>query len=106
MSDLCVPELTGALRVTFVRSPLAHALVTGIDVSAARDQPGVVAVLTAKGRKLPNRPAPRCGAGGSNRRRAGQCDFILWHRASSFYAAFIAGSPDWSARGGSPTRPP
>jgi aerobic carbon-monoxide dehydrogenase large subunit len=57
VDDLCVPELTGALRVTFVRSPLAHALVTGIDVSAARDQPGVVAVLTAK--DLDDLPAPR-----------------------------------------------
>jgi len=45
--DLRVPELTGAAYVTFVRSPLAHALITGIDTSAAADMPGVVAVLTA-----------------------------------------------------------
>ena len=57
VDDLRVPALSGALRVTFVRSPLAHALVTGIDVSAAREQPGVVAVLTAK--DLDDLPAPR-----------------------------------------------
>src|SRR5215470_16782767 len=45
--DLRVPELTGAAYVTIVRSPLAHALITGIDTSAAADMPGVVAVLTA-----------------------------------------------------------
>src|SRR5262249_51830557 len=45
--DLRLPELTGAAYVTFVRSPLAHALITGIDTSAAMDTPGVVAVLTA-----------------------------------------------------------
>jgi len=47
VDDLRVPELARASRVTFVRSPIAHALITGIDVSAARAAPGVVAVLTA-----------------------------------------------------------
>jgi carbon-monoxide dehydrogenase large subunit len=47
VDDLRVPELAGALRVTFVRSPFAHALITGIDASAALEAPGVVAVLTA-----------------------------------------------------------
>src|ERR1035441_10832334 len=47
VDDLRVPELAGAARVTFVRSPMAHALITGIDASAARAAPGVVAVLTA-----------------------------------------------------------
>jgi aerobic carbon-monoxide dehydrogenase large subunit len=46
VDDLRVPELAGAARVTFVRSPMAHALITGIDASAARAAPGVVAVLT------------------------------------------------------------
>ncbi|HEX9063489.1 MAG TPA: xanthine dehydrogenase family protein molybdopterin-binding subunit, partial [Streptosporangiaceae bacterium] len=46
VDDLAVPELTGAARVTFVRSPVAHALITGIDTSAAREAAGVVAVLT------------------------------------------------------------
>ena len=45
--DLRLPELAGALRVTFVRSPVAHAEITGIDAKAALDSPGVVAVLTA-----------------------------------------------------------
>ncbi len=45
--DLRVPELAGALRVTFVRSPVAHAEITSIDAKAALDAPGVVAVLTA-----------------------------------------------------------
>jgi aerobic carbon-monoxide dehydrogenase large subunit len=48
VDDLRLPELAGAARVTFVRSPLAHALITGIDVSAALEAPGVVAVLTAR----------------------------------------------------------
>jgi len=47
VDDLRVPELAQAARVTFVRSPVAHAAITGIDVSAAWDAPGVVAVLTA-----------------------------------------------------------
>jgi carbon-monoxide dehydrogenase large subunit len=45
--DLRLPELAGAAHVTIVRSPVAHALITGIDTSAAAGQPGVVAVLTA-----------------------------------------------------------
>jgi len=45
--DLRLPELTGAAYVTIVRSPIAHALITGIDAGAAVAQPGVVAVLTA-----------------------------------------------------------
>jgi aerobic carbon-monoxide dehydrogenase large subunit len=56
VEDLRVPELDGAAQVTFVRSPLAHALITGIDVSAARDEPGVVAVLT--GQDLDDLPQP------------------------------------------------
>ena len=45
--DLRLPELDGAVRVTFVRSPVAHAGITGIDAGAALAWPGVVAVLTA-----------------------------------------------------------
>jgi aerobic carbon-monoxide dehydrogenase large subunit len=47
VDDLREPELTGAARATFVRSTVAHALITGIDTSEALAQPGVVAVLTA-----------------------------------------------------------
>jgi carbon-monoxide dehydrogenase large subunit len=45
--DLRLPELDGALRATFVRSPVAHAQITGIDTGPALDSPGVIAVLTA-----------------------------------------------------------
>ncbi len=46
-----------ALHVTFVRSPLAHARITGIDASAARELPGVQ-VLTAAEIELEAMPAP------------------------------------------------
>jgi carbon-monoxide dehydrogenase large subunit len=58
--DLREPELVGAAHVTFVRSPFAHARITGVDPSAALDQPGVVAVLT--GADLDNPPAPTAEA--------------------------------------------
>src|SRR5580692_6214934 len=47
VDDLRTPELHGAARVTFVRSPVAHGRITGIDVTEASQQPGVIAVLTA-----------------------------------------------------------
>ena len=40
--------LAGAAYVTFVRSPLAHAHIRGIDVSEALAAPGVIAVHTAE----------------------------------------------------------
>ncbi len=40
-------QLDNPLHVVFVRSEMAHALLLGIDVSAALEMPGVVAVLTA-----------------------------------------------------------
>lgn len=46
VDDLSVPELAQAGYVTFVRSPIAHARITGIDAAAALQAPGVVAVLT------------------------------------------------------------
>jgi aerobic carbon-monoxide dehydrogenase large subunit len=39
-------KLPGMLHATILRSPYAHAKITSIDVSAAREQPGVVAVFT------------------------------------------------------------
>jgi aerobic carbon-monoxide dehydrogenase large subunit len=39
-------RLPGACHVFFVRSPVAHARISSIDVSAAREAPGVVAVFT------------------------------------------------------------
>jgi carbon-monoxide dehydrogenase large subunit len=47
VADLRVPELDGAAYVTYVRSTIAHARLTGIDVEEARRAPGVVAVFTA-----------------------------------------------------------
>jgi carbon-monoxide dehydrogenase large subunit len=43
VDDLAAP---GALQAAFVRSPHPHALVRGVDASAARALPGVVAVLS------------------------------------------------------------
>ncbi|MCX6521291.1 MAG: hypothetical protein NTZ21_11555, partial [Actinobacteria bacterium] len=37
------PLLAGALHVTFVRSSVAHGVITNIDVSGALEVPGVVA---------------------------------------------------------------
>jgi aerobic carbon-monoxide dehydrogenase large subunit len=45
--------LEGVLHLAFVRSPLAHAMITGIDTSAATAAPGVVAVFTAADLDLP-----------------------------------------------------
>lgn len=39
-------DLPGVLHATFLRSPVAHGLITGLDVSAAREMPGVHAVFT------------------------------------------------------------
>jgi aerobic carbon-monoxide dehydrogenase large subunit len=45
--DLVDERLAGACHVFFVRSPLAHARIRGIDGSAALEAPGVLAVITA-----------------------------------------------------------
>src|SRR4051795_7827788 len=45
--DLVDERLTGAVRVTFVRSPVAHARIVAVDAEAARATPGGGAVLTA-----------------------------------------------------------
>jgi carbon-monoxide dehydrogenase large subunit len=39
-------QLTGLLHLAVVRSPFAHAVITGIDTAAATELPGVVAVYT------------------------------------------------------------
>ena len=41
-------KLQGMLHASILRSPFAHARITNIDVSAALDQPGVVAAYTGK----------------------------------------------------------
>jgi len=40
--------LPGMLHLAVVRSPVAHGKITGIDVSAAQEAPGVIAVLTGR----------------------------------------------------------
>jgi carbon-monoxide dehydrogenase large subunit len=39
--------LPGMLQMAFVRSPYAHARITGVDLSAAKEMPGVVAAFSA-----------------------------------------------------------
>jgi carbon-monoxide dehydrogenase large subunit len=46
VDDLVLPEAPRMLHLVAVRSPVAHARVRGIDVTAARAAPGVRAVLT------------------------------------------------------------
>jgi carbon-monoxide dehydrogenase large subunit len=46
--DLQTDELRGAAYLTFVRSPMAHGRIVGIDASAAREAPGVVGVWTGE----------------------------------------------------------
>src|SRR6476659_7113530 len=45
--------LPGLLHLAFVRSPVAHARITGIDTTAAASAPGVVAAFTAADLDLP-----------------------------------------------------
>ena len=51
-------KLPGMLHAAFVRSPMAHAQVLSVDVSAARELPGVVAVLTGADLEAMTVPAP------------------------------------------------
>ena len=44
--DVVDERLAGACHVFFVRSPIAHARIRSVDVSAAREAPGVIAVFT------------------------------------------------------------
>jgi carbon-monoxide dehydrogenase large subunit len=64
VDDLRTPELNGAARLTFVRSPVAHARITGIDASAAVGEPGVIAVLTVLDMTDLAPPPPDDGSGG------------------------------------------
>ena len=57
VDDLRVPELAEAAYVTFVRAPMAHAIITSIDTSLAEAHPAVVAVYTAE--DLAGLPAPK-----------------------------------------------
>lgn len=53
--DITMPGTTYA---AFVRSPHAHAKITGIDTSAAREAPGVVAIFTGQDLKDTVNPMP------------------------------------------------
>jgi carbon-monoxide dehydrogenase large subunit len=63
VDDLRAPELHAAARVTFVRSPVAHGRITGIDIAEASQQPGVIAVLTAADMDDLGPPPPDSGDG-------------------------------------------
>ncbi len=51
-------EIPGMLYAAFLRSDYAHARLRSIDVSAARERPGVVAVYTAEDMGDAWRPGP------------------------------------------------
>jgi aerobic carbon-monoxide dehydrogenase large subunit len=51
-------KLPGMLHAAFVRSPMAHGRVLSVDASAARELPGVVAVLTGAELDAMTVPAP------------------------------------------------
>ena len=60
--DVVDERLEGACHVFFVRSPLAHAKISGVDVSAALEAPGVIAAFTgADLADLPVIPAAMAG---------------------------------------------
>ena len=46
--DLADERLVGAVRVTYIRAPVAHAQISSIDTTAAEQAAGCVAVFTAK----------------------------------------------------------
>jgi aldehyde oxidoreductase len=48
-------RMPGALELAVVRSPLAHALIRGVDTTAAEQMPGVAGVMTAKDIRGTNR---------------------------------------------------
>jgi len=50
--------LPGLKHVAFVRSPYAHALIRSIDASVARQQPGMVAVVTGEELRSAYQPMP------------------------------------------------
>jgi len=61
VDNLRPPEADGALHVTFVRSPTAHAHIRSTDIAVARRAPGVVAAFTAADVPIPPLP-PVTGA--------------------------------------------
>ena len=53
VDDLHLPNM---LHAAFLRSPLAHARISRLDVAAARPAPGVVAVFTGEDMKAMSKP--------------------------------------------------
>ena len=49
VDDIQLPHM---LHATFLRSPLAHARITGLDATGARQAPGVIAVYTGDDMKV------------------------------------------------------
>ena len=80
--DVVDERLAGAGHVFFVRSPVAHARITSIDTSAAREAPGVLAVYT--GADLASLP-PRKGAGIMNQE--------MWQRPLATDVVRFVGEP-------------
>ncbi len=58
MDDFRDPRLDGATFVVFARSPMAHGMITSIDVGEAASMPGVVGVFTAADLGLQPVPSP------------------------------------------------
>jgi carbon-monoxide dehydrogenase large subunit len=58
VSDIDDPLLEGALHVTYVRSAMAHARISGVDTADALQQPGVVGIFTAADLGLTPQPSP------------------------------------------------
>ncbi len=62
--DVTDDQLTGACHVFFVRSPVAHAKISRVDVSAALDAPGVIAAYTGADLTAAGLPLIDPGMGG------------------------------------------
>jgi len=100
LDDVTLP---GMLHAAILRSPYAHAKITGIDTSAAAAMPGVVAVYTGKDTaELPPLPCawPAGGAGGPfannlNTPRVLAIDDVKW--AGEGVAMVIADSREQAA---------
>ena len=86
VDDLQLPDM---LHAAFLRSPIAHARITGLDVTEARQADGVVAVYTGDDIKAMTKPyaggftlaghegarvlRPGDGQGATGRRPGGHC---------------------------------
>ncbi|HEY9557605.1 MAG TPA: xanthine dehydrogenase family protein molybdopterin-binding subunit [Acidimicrobiales bacterium] len=57
VADLRAPELDGAAYVTYVRSTIAHAEITSVDLTEARSAPGVLGVFAAADLDLDRLPS-------------------------------------------------